>query len=124
MPSVFSDPKSIQIRLTRNKNEDKDDRILIRYKGENIYQLFFQDGNTTSKTPSIYCTVLDSEELNVYMVSLFTLLSFDRAPFENVEFQIPCFPCIQVVPADFENQTLCDTLKSLMPILQSGVKYS
>jgi hypothetical protein len=58
MPSVFSDSKSIQIRLTRSDDETQDDRILIRYKGEDIYQLFFQDGNSTAKKPATYCTVL------------------------------------------------------------------
>ena len=123
MPSVFSDPKSIQIRLTRNSNEEQDDRIVIRYKDEGIYQLFFQDGNTNLEKPNVYCTVLTSEELDTYVDSLFTLLKFDRYPFESVEFQIPCFPCIQVYPGDLRNETLRDTLKRIMPVLYSAAKY-
>jgi hypothetical protein len=123
MPSVFSDNKSIQIRLTRNDDQDNDDRIVIRYIDDDVYQLFFRDGNTTAKKASTFCTVLTGEEVDTYLDSLFTLLNFDRYPFQRVEFQIPCFPCIQVYPKDFRNETLRDTLKSLMPILYSASKY-
>lgn len=123
MPSVFSDPKSIQIRLVRSDDENKDDRILIRYKDEDIYQLFFQDGNTMAKKPSTYCTVLTAEEVDTYLESLLTLLAFDRDPFQRVEFQIPCFPCVQVLPKDFRNDTLRETLKCIMPVLYSAAKY-
>jgi hypothetical protein len=123
MSSVFSDSKSIQIRLTRNKHEEKDDRILIRYKDEGMYQLFFQDGNTTSKKPATFCTILTGEELDTYLDSLFTLLTFDRDPFESIEFQIPCLPCVQLYPGDLQNSTLRDTLKRVMPVLYSAAKY-
>jgi hypothetical protein len=123
MPSVFSDSKSIQIRLVRNDNEDKDDRILVRYNDEDIYHLFFKDGNTSSKKPGTYCTVLTGDELDTYLQSLLTLLAYDRAPFERVEFQIPCFPCLQFYPKDFRNDTIRETLNSIMPILYSASKY-
>ena len=124
MSSVFSNPKCIQIRLTRNTEEENDDRILIRYKGEGLYQLFFQDGNTTGKKANIYCTLLDADELTVYLDSFFALLSADRDPFESIEFQIPCFPCVQYSPRDLRSEALQDSLKNVMTVLYSAARYS
>ena len=124
MSSVFSNPKCTQIRLTRDTDEENDDRILIRYKGEGLYQLFFKDGNTTGKKTSTYCTVLDVDELTVYLDSFFSLLSTDRDPFQTVEFQIPCFPCVQFSPRDLRNETVQESLKSLLSVLYSAARYS
>jgi hypothetical protein len=119
--SPFSSSGNIQIRLTRNDNPDQDDRIVIRYKDENIYQIFFQDGNTIKKTT--FCTILSGEELDIYVDSLFTLLSKDRDPFQHVNFMIPCFPVVQYTMADLRKTSIRETMKQLMPILHSAAKY-
>jgi hypothetical protein len=117
--SPFTNGGNIQIRLTRNDNADEDDRIVIRYKDEDIYQIFFQDGYV--KKP--YCTVLTGEELDVYVESLFVLLARDNDPFLSVEFQIPCFPSLQYTPEDLREGKLRGTLKRIMPLLRSASKY-
>ncbi len=119
--SPFTESTSIQIRLTRNDNPREDDRIVIRYKDENIYQVFFQDGNMVNKTT--FCTVLSGEQLDVYIQSLFTLLVRDNDPFQNINFMIPCFPVVQYNVQDLRGKKLRVALKRIMPILQSAAKY-
>lgn len=121
--SPFRTSTNIQIRLTRSDDESQDDRIAIRYKDEDTYQIFFKDGNTGAVKPTTYCTVLSGEELDVYIESLFTLLARDRDPFRSVEFQIPCFPCVQYNVEDFRQGKLRTALKDLMPILYAAAKY-
>jgi hypothetical protein len=122
-PNPFKNAGSIQIRLTRNDNENQDDRIVIKYKDENIYQIYFQDGNTNAPTPTTWCTILSGEELDVYVESLFTLVSRDRDPFRSIEFQIPCFPALQYDVSDLKKTKIRDTILSLMPILYAAAKY-
>lgn len=120
--NIFKNGSYIQIRLLRDNNETHDDRIVIRYKDEDYYQIFFMDGNTTSKHPTTYCTVLSGAELDVYVESLFTLLVRDKAPFEAIEFQIPCFPCLRYEIPDLRGGKLRGALKRIMPILYGAAK--
>lgn len=120
--NVFRSSCNIQIRLLRNNNEKQDDRIVIRYKDEDTYQIFFQDGNTNAKHPNTYCTVLSGEELDIYVESLFTLLVRDKDPFEAIEFQIPCFPCLRYEIPDLRGGKLRGALKRILPILYAAVK--
>jgi hypothetical protein len=117
----FMNNTNIQIRLTRNHNPKQDDRIVIKYKDENMYQLFFRDGNMN--TQHTYCTVLSGEELDIYIQSLFTLLSRDRDPFRSVEFMIPCFPVLQYTAEDLGQMKIRKALKQIMPILYSAAKF-
>ena len=122
MPSdIFTNSSYIQIRLTRNDNPDKDDRIVIRYKDEDIYQVFFRDGGMKSK--NAFCTVLTGEELDIYIESLFTLLVRDTDPFKQINFMLPCFPVLQYVIQDLRGGKLRSTLKRIMPILYAAAKY-
>jgi len=120
--NIFQDSSNIQIRLLRDENEANDDRIVIRYKGEDTYQIYFRDANTVSKNPPTHLTVLSGDELDVYIESLFTLLTHDKDPFEAIEFQIPCYPVFRYNIEDLHFDTLSDTLKRIMPILYSAVK--
>lgn len=117
----FASAGNIQIRLTRDAYEENDDRICIKYKDEDTYQLFFQDGNMKKQTT--YCTVLSGEELDLYMESLFVLLSRDRDPFRSIEFQIPCFPALQYDVTDMQKGKIRGTLKRIMPLLYSAARY-
>jgi hypothetical protein len=118
---IFTSSANIQIRLTRNDNPSEDDRIVIKYKDEDIYQLFFRDGGSIH--PVTYCTVLTGDELDTYMESLFTLLSRDRDPFRSIEFQIPCFPTLQYHAEDMSKGKIRKALKNVMPILYAAAKY-
>jgi hypothetical protein len=124
MPSsnIFKNATLIHVRLTRDNDADNDDRIVIKYKDEDSYQIYFQDGNTTSFRPSTYCTVLSGEELDVYIESLFTLLVRDKAPFESIQFQLPCFPCLRYDIQDLREGKLRATLKRIMPILYAAAR--
>ena len=122
MPSdIFTNSSYIQIRLTRNDNPEKDDRIVIRYKDEDMYQIFFRDGEMKSKT--IFCTVVTGEELDIYIESLFTLLVRDSDPFKQINFMLPCFPAVQFDVQDLRGGKLRGTLKRIMPILYAAAKH-
>ena len=121
--NIFQTSTNIQIYLVRDTSDPKnDDRIVIKYKDEDTYQIYFRDGNTQSKHPATYCTVLSGDELDVYVESLFTLLVRDKAPFEAIEFQIPCFPSLRYEIQDLRQGKLRSTLKSILPILYASVK--
>jgi hypothetical protein len=121
--SVFTNSSLIQVRLTRDNNANHDDRIVIKYKDEDIYQIYFQDGHTSSGSSSAtYCTVLSGDELDIYIESLFTLLVRDKDPFRSIEFQIPCFPCLKYEIQDLREGKLRATLKRIMPILYASAR--
>jgi hypothetical protein len=120
--NIFQDSSNIQIRLLRDENGTNDDRIVIRYKGEDTYQIYFRDANTVSKNPPTHLTVLSGDELDVYIESLFTLLTHDKDPFEAIEFQIPCFPVLRYDIQDLGDEKLSSTLKTIMSVLYSAVK--
>lgn len=119
----FANSGSIQIRLTRDENPRNDDRIVMKYKDENMYQIFFQDGNTNAYKVPTYCTVLSGAEVDVYIESLFSLVARDRDPFRTIEFQIPCFPALQFETEDMRKGKIRNALKRVMPILHSAAKY-
>ena len=121
--SLFKNASNIQIRLTRNDNPDNDDRIVIRYKDEDTYQIFFQDGNESLESARTYCTVLSGAELDIYIESLFTLLSRDTDPFRDINFMIPCFPVVQYSPQDLRKAKTRGALKRVMPILYAAARY-
>jgi hypothetical protein len=121
--SLFKNASNIQIRLTRNDNPDNDDRIVIRYKDEDTYQIFFQDGNDSLESARTYCTVLSGAELDIYIESLFTLLSRDTDPFRDINFMIPCFPVVQYSPQDLRKGKIRGALKRVMPILYAAARY-
>ena len=116
----FSNPGCIQMRITRDENAENDDRIAIRYKDEDCYQIFFQDGNTDRK--KTYCTVLTGQQVDCYIDSLFTLLSRDNDPFFNINFMIPCMPVVQYSIQDLRKGKLRKTLKNILPVLQSAAE--
>jgi len=118
---VFASSANIQIRLTRNDDPAEDDRIVIKYKDEGMYQIFFQDGGMVRQMT--YCTVLSGEELDTYIESLFTLVSKDRDPFRSIEFQIPCFPTLQFYTEDMAKGKIRGALRRVMPILYAAAKY-
>jgi len=120
--NIFQDSSNIQIRLLRDENEANDDRIVIRYKGEDTYQIYFRDANTVSKNPPTHLTVLSGDELDVYVESLFTLLVRDKAPFNAIEFQIPCYPVLRYNIEDLRSGKLRGALKRIMPILYAASK--
>jgi len=118
--NIFQDSSNIQIRLLRDENGTNDDRIVIRYKGEDTYQIYFRDANTVSNPPPTYLTVLSGDELDVYIESLFTLLTHDKDPFEAIEFQIPCFPVLRYDIQDLGDEKLSSTLKTIMSVLYAA----
>lgn len=122
MPSKcpFSCATNLQIRLHRNRNEDQDDRIAIRYKGEDLYTLFYRSGNSSLETPRTYSVILTGEELDLYLESLFTLLVRDTDPFLHIQFDLPCFPSVLYSIQDLRQGKIRKALWNLLPLLTNG----
>jgi hypothetical protein len=116
--NIFKSSSNIQMRIIRDSNEANDDRLVIKYKGEDTYQIYFRDGN--SHTLTTYCTVLSGDELDVYLDSLFTLLARDKEPFQAIDFQIPCFPVLRYDIQDLGDEKLSSTLKTIMSVLYAA----
>jgi len=116
--NIFKSSTNIQLRLCRDSNEERDDRLVIKYKDEDTYQIYFRDGN--SLNPTTYCTVLSGDQLDIYLDSLFTLLARDIDPFQAIDIQIPCFPVLRYDVQDLGDETLSSTLKSIMSVLYAA----
>lgn len=121
MFNPFTDNTAIQIRLHRNSNPERDDSLAIRYKEDNYYQIFFQDGD--SDTKQTFCTVLSGEQVDTYINSLFTLLAADTDPFRHIQFLLPCFPSVLYDIEDLRKGKIRKALKEVLPILTAAAKY-
>lgn len=118
------DSTNITIHLCRNGGEeaqDNDDIITIHHKGENIYHVFYRDGDFINKS-HFQMNVLDGDELDTYLLSLFRLVASDRAPFKFIQFNIPTFPTLLYKPHDLTDKKIRSKLMHIMPILKSAIK--
>ena len=116
--SPFADNTCIQIRLLRNDRASKDDRIAIRRADDDIYELFYQDGQMKNKD-KMYVCLLSGEELDIYLQSLFTLLVRDQDPFTYIQFLLPCFPTVLYDIQDLRKGKIRQALFDLLPVLQN-----
>lgn len=122
MPSVFRENTYIQIRLTRNDYQEDDDRIVIRFESEDTYQIYFRDGGMDARKPATYSTFLSGEEVDTYLESLFTLLVRDSDPFNEIQFNIPCYPTLIFPIQELRGGKLRSTLKTILPILSIAAR--
>jgi hypothetical protein len=123
----FSDSTNIQIRFIRKAEEtdnpEKDDKIAIHHKGENVYHLYYQDGDTQNSKGNIaHMTVLEGEELDTYLLNLFTLLALDRQPFRSIQFLIPGCPTMLFLISDLRRKVIRRRIMNLMPLMHSVSK--
>lgn len=115
--------KNIVIHLIRDKKDeakDTDDIIAIHHKGEDIYHVFYRDGNFADKT-RYHMSVHTGESLDTYLLSVFRLLARDRDPFKAIQFNIPGTPTLYFLPNDLENKAIRRRLMNLMPIQRSAL---
>lgn len=121
--SNLNDSSNIMIRLIRKEGEtdqDTDDKIVIHHKGEDIYHVFYRDGNFQDES-RYQMTVHDGDSLDTYLYSLFRLISTDRDPFKAVQFNIPGFPTLYYTPKDLRCKVIRRKLMNLMPIQRSAL---
>lgn len=130
MSNPFTSASNVQIRLIR-KNQPKsynDDRIAISYNDyTDLYDLYYMDcsnvcGKRDCKKTRAYHVELDSDQLDTYLESLFFLLRRDVDPFENIQFEIPCFPVVLFEVQSLSKPAIRDTVKDLMAILIGAAK--
>lgn len=119
---IYNHHNKIVFRLLRRPeagqpdSPDRDDYIILKHKGEDVYQIWYRDANYRNKKRH-QLTVLSGEEVDQYLRSLFVLLRSDRDGFAAVQVEIPCFPPILLATRDLCNKTIRNTLKKIMPIL-------
>lgn len=130
MSNPFATACNVQIRLIR-KDQPKsynDDRIAIAYNQyTDLYDLYYMDcanvcGKRSCKKTRVYQVELTGEQLDTYLESLFFLLRRDIDPFENIQFEIPCFPVIIFDVQDLSKPAIREAVKDLMPILIGATK--
>ena len=107
---------AITIRLLRNLNMKHDDRIEIVWKGEDTYHIHYYDPNSSDDLKRTK-TVLEAEELDAYLTSLFHLVARDTEPFQGIQFFIPCFPSLMFNPKNLANEGVQTALLQIMPLL-------
>ncbi len=121
---TFSDSTNITFRLLRagsdNFDEEKDDKITIVHQGEDLYHLYFRDGDWTTKTS--HMTALSGDELDSYLESLFFLLTRDSQPFRSIQLNVPCMPTIMLRIDDLRKKGIRNCLRTVLPILRSCIK--
>jgi hypothetical protein len=104
------------IRKGSNPNGKNDDLVIIKWKGEDSYQIWYHDGRSFNVN-NHHFTVLSGEEVDTYLQSLFTLLRHDREAFSCVQFDIPCCPSIMFYPQDLKKKIVRKTLNRILPLL-------
>lgn len=113
----------ITIRLLRKDaplDPKKDVVIRIRHKGENVYHLFYTDTYAKYSEGHDHMTVLEGDQLDTYLLSLFNLAGRDRDPFDSIQFDIPCFPTVLFHPKDMKDEDIQQALLDVMPLLVSA----
>ena len=119
--SPFQNNAAIQILVIRDSNDkDSDDKIAIAYDHEDQqYTVSYLDTNSYSK--NIQTLTMDGDTLDQYLNSLFTLLSLDEKPYENVQFNIPGMPTVIFKATDLSKKKIVEALMTVMPITNGNV---
>ena len=119
--SPFKNTAAIQILIIRDSNNNEsDDKIAIKYDPmDEQYTVSYLDSNTKSKT--VQTLFMDGDTLDQYLNSLFTLLSLDDVPYENIQFNIPGLPTVIYKPSDLSKKKLVEALMTAMPITSGNV---
>ena len=127
MKNPFTNSTNILIRLLRSgsdaKDAKKDDMICIDVQGEDLYHLYYRDGDM--KDPdTAHMTALTGDELDSYLYSLFFLLTRDSDPFRSVQINVPCFPLILLDLPTLKKKSVRETLNLLLPTVHSCLKVN
>ncbi len=117
--SPFKDNTLIQMRLLRSSNIKEDDRIALRRVDDDLYALYYRDGQLLNKK-NLYVCELTGEQVDTYFQSLFALLSRDRDPFTQIQITPPCFPSVLYNIDDLDCRCLRQKILDLLPILQES----
>ena len=121
IPYPFKDSTNITIRLLRGSgNQNSDDLIAIVDQGDDLYHLYYKDGDWKEETS--HMTALSGDELDAYLANFFFLITRDSQPFRSIQLNIPCMPLIMLPIDDFKKKGIRRSLHTLLPILRSCIK--
>ncbi len=124
IPNPFKDSTNITFRLLKsgseNYDEMKDDIITIVHQGEDLYHVYYRDGEW--KDDFSHMTALSGDELDSYLESMFFLLTRDAQPFRSIQLNIPCMPLIMLRVEDLRKKGIRRCFRTILPILRSCIK--
>lgn len=117
----FKDSTNITLRLLRgNAEADQDDMISIVHQGDDLYHVYYKDGDWKEETS--HMTALTGDELDSYLSNLFFLATQDTQPFRSIQLNIPCMPLIMLQVSDLKKKGIRRSLHTILPILRSCIK--
>lgn len=122
LTNPFNNSTNIVIRLLRSDPEEEDDMIAIVHDVDEVYQLYYKDANM--KGDVAHFMFLTGEKLDVYLESLFFLLTRDSDPFRSVQLNIPCMPSLLFKVEDLKKKKLRETLNTILPLLHCCTKLN
>lgn len=121
IPYPFKDSTNITMRLLRgNGTTESDDLLAIVDQGDNLYHLYYKDGDWNETTS--HMTALNGEELDAYLANFLVLITRDSQPFRSIQLNIPCMPLILLPLSDLKKKGVRRALHTLLPILRSCIK--
>jgi hypothetical protein len=121
IPYPFKDSTNITLRFLRSgEPETNDDLVTVVHQGDDLYHVYFKDGNWNTDTS--HMTALTGDELDEYLSNLFFLITRDSQPFRSVQLNIPCMPCIMLDVSDLKKKGIRRSLQTILPILRSCIK--
>jgi hypothetical protein len=123
-PNPFKDSTNITFRLLKsgseNFDDEKDDMITIVHQGDDLYHVYYRDGEWKEKFS--HMTALTGNELDSYLESMFFLLTRDAQPFRSIQLNIPCMPLIMLPIDDLKKKGYRRCFRTILPILSSCIK--
>lgn len=123
-PSPFKDSTNITFRLLKsgsdNYDEKKDDIITIVHQGDDLYHVYYRDGEW--KEDFSHMTALTGDELDTYLENMFFLLTRDAQPFRSIQLNIPCMPLILLRVEDLKKKGIRRSFREILPLMCSCIK--
>jgi hypothetical protein len=113
----------IVLRLLRFNTGAKSDDLIKIYREDyedDSYKIVFvaKDADTHSgKTTHESIRFYTGEELDVYLNSLFVLLTRDDDPYEKLQISAPGFPCIMLTMDQLKKSRTREEIMNVLPLL-------
>ena len=104
---------SITMRFLRNKNCTKDDIMVIRKQGNNMYSVIYHDLDASVSNKA---TKFDRQGLMQYLSATLRLIQMDTQPFVSLQFTAPHMPSVLLNTqlSSQDRDTVYDAVETVM----------
>lgn len=121
MTNITAVPITLRL-LRKDQGPKKDDIIKIKswdIEEDEKYQIEYTDSDAQTYDGSVEhsSTFLTGEQVDTYMSSLFTLLTRDAEPFDQLQITAPGFPCILLPIDELKKERLRQSILDVLPVL-------